>query len=269
MARRITIASQKGGVGKTTVALNLAVAFAERGRHTLLVDLDPQGGVGLSLARGETDLCGLAELLMHECEPDQAVLTTRLPTLRLLPRGRLDAADACEFEQALFSPGVLEGVLARCEAGSDLVVVDTPSGVGLVSRAALTVSDFALVPFQTEALSLRSVGQALRAIEHVRSRENPRLTLLGILPTMLDKGRPGALDVLGEIWRGFPVLDSVVPEATLYASASERGLPVSFFAGRGSPEAYRFELLAGEIEALMLRSGGEVAREAEPERELL
>lgn len=271
MSVRLVIASQKGGVGKTTVALNLSVALAERGRRTLLCDLDPQGGVGLSLARGDEELRGLADLLMQRVGPEAALVRTKLPGLALLPRGRLDAADTCEFEQALFSPGVLDGALGRVEGDSDVVVLDTPSGIGLIARAALAVSDFALIPFQTGSLALRSIGQVLRAVEHVRSRENPRLRLLGILPTMVEKSEPGSLRILGELWSGFPaVLDSIVPFARAYARASERGLPVGFLEGRTSPEARRFTLLAEEVDTLIARSTvQEEADEVRPARELL
>lgn len=272
MARRLVIASQKGGVGKTTVALNLAVALAERGRRTLLVDLDPQGAIGLSLAKGDTELPGLAEMLVGQAGPADVVLSTRLDGLSLLPRGCLDATDIASFEDEVGREGALDGVLARCEKGYDLVIVDTPSGLGRVTTAALAAADFVLVAFQTERLALRSIGQVLRVLEHVQDGRNPRLRLLGILPTLVEREQPGSHSVLSEIWNGFPAtLETVVPRTEAFARASSLGVPVGFLGdGVGAPESRRFELLADELEARMNRlDGTEKVHEAQPARHLL
>jgi len=272
MARRIVIASQKGGVGKTTVALNLAVALAERGRRTLLADLDPQGGIALSLAKGDTEIPGLAEMLMEEASPAEAVYPTKLPGLSLLTRGRLDPADATEYEQALFAPGTLDAALSRAEEGFDTVVIDTPAGLGLVTRAALVASDFVVVLLQAEVLALRSLHQALRVIEHVRTAENPRLSLIGILATLVDKDLPGTRAILGEMWNGFPgVLETILPRSAAFATASGSGVPIAFLSGQMNPEARRFQVLADELEARINRLVGaqETVDEAQPVRQLL
>jgi chromosome partitioning protein len=272
MARRVVIASQKGGVGKTTVALNLAVALAERGRRTLLVDLDPQGAIGLSLAKGDTELAGLAELLTGVASAAEAVVATRLPGLSLLPRGRLDATDVDSFEAAVSRPGALEKALEACGVRCDAVLVDTPSGLGRVTTAALACADYVLLAFQTESLSLRSIGQGLKVVEHVQATRNPRLRLLGILPTLVERERHGSHAVLSEIWSGFPdALETIVPRTDAFARASALGVPVGFLGGDiGAPEARRFDLLADELEGRMSRLDGmERAHEAQPTRQLL
>jgi chromosome partitioning protein len=272
MARRLAIASQKGGVGKTTVALNLAVAFAERGRRTLLADLDPQGAIGLSLAKGDSELAGLAEVLSGIVSAAEAVVATRLAGLSLLPRGRLDATDVESFEAAMAQPGALDEALTACEQGCDIVILDTPSGLGRVTSAALSAANFALIAFQTESLALRSVGQALAVVEHIQSTRNPSLRLVGILPTLVERERAGSHGVLSEIWNGFPdALETVVPRSESFARASALGIPVGFLGGdAGGPEARRFDLLADEIEGRMSRlTGTEKVHEAQPARQLL
>jgi len=271
MTRRIAIVSQKGGVGKTTVALNVALAFAERGKRTLLVDLDPQGGIGHSLAKPDAELRGLADLLMAQADPKDAVLSTKLATLTLLPRGRLHPVDACDFEQAIFTPGVLERALEDTERGFDVAVLDAPSGIGMPTRGALRVADFALIPVRADPLAIRGLAQMLTVIDHVIAHENPRLKLLGLLPTMVDKEASVAMNVMVELWTGFAsVLDTVIPHAEVFADAAQEGLPVDYLAGPARPEARRFELLAEELERTMDhlsgKDGSDVSR---PRRELL
>jgi chromosome partitioning protein len=272
MARRLVIASQKGGVGKTTVALNLAVALAEQGRRILLVDLDPQGAIGLSLAKGDAELAGLAELIAGQARAEEAVLATRLHGLSLLARGRLDPTDVPTYEEEVGRPGVLDQALRAAETEQDLVLMDTPSGLGRVTTAALGSSDFVVLAFQTENLALRSVGQGLRVIEHVQATVNPRLQLLGILPTLVERDRPGTHAVLSEVWNGFPAaLETLVPRTEAFARASALGIPVGFLGGdAGAPEARRFAQLADELDARIHRlDRRQRVHEAQPARQLL
>lgn len=271
MARRIVVTSQKGGVGKTTVSLHLALALAERGKSTLLVDLDPQGGIGHSLARGDTELAGLTDRLMGAVSAEKALLETKVPGLSLLPRGRLDPIDVIEYERAIQAPGVLDEALRELEGGFERVILDTPSGLGMVTRGALAVADYALIPFQASALALRSVSQVLRVIEHVRATENPKLSLLGILPTMVERDSEPSQAVLVDIWTGFAgVLETIIPLAPVFGKASRTGLPIGFLGGRPSPEARRFDALAAEVESIICANSPKEEQDVEQqERQLL
>lgn len=257
MAHVISLVSSKGGTGKTTTALNLAVALAERGRRTVLVDFDPQGSICLSLAKGESEWPGLAEVLLDGLTLDQVVVQTKVPSLSILPRGGLDVVEVREYEILLNSPVRVRELMGQLGVDRSYILVDCPSGLGVITRAALAVSDFALVPLQAEPLALRAVGQVLHVLDHIRQQENPELKLLGILPTMVELRRDTSLNVMGTIWSELAgVLDTAIPRGEAFARASEAGLPVSFMGGRTPPEARRFELLADEVERLIAEMSG-------------
>ncbi len=271
MGNIISIVSQKGGAGKTTLALNLATALAEQRKSVLLVDLDPQGGIGLSLARGETAFEGMTEVLSGKLAASDAIVRTKLEFLSLLPRGRLDPVDAALFEESIHQPGWLESVLWPLAKQFDLLILDTPSGLGLPARAALAVSDFVLVPAQAEPLALRSINQVLRVIEHVAANENPRLKFLGIVISQLDLRKNASRGVAEELWGGFSgVLESTIPRTDIIQTASQRGLPLSFLGGAQSPEARRFDMLAIEVSSLIAKLQGDTdGQSQQAERQLL
>lgn len=271
MSHSILLASAKGGCGKTTTALNLAVTLAERGHATLLVDLDPQGGVGLALAKPDTEWIGLAEYLTRKAELKRALLPTKINNLAILPRGKLSPVDVCEYENLLRTPDTLGVVLKAVATRFQYVIVDAPSGLGMITRSAMSLVDFILVPLQAEPLALRSVGQALMLIEHVQTKENPKLQLLGLLPTMVQLDQDTSLNVMGSIWSQLSgVMETHIPRAESFAVASQAGVPVAFLGGTYPPEARRFELLAAEIEDKIRALTGKTGEADErPQRQLV
>lgn len=270
MAHVLSLVSSKGGTGKTTTALNLSVALAELGHRTVLIDLDPQGSIGLALARGDTEWPGLADHLADGSPLAASVKSTKLANLDILPRGRLDPVDTGEYETYLHGSGLLRGVVDELAADRTYLVLDCPSGLGLITRAALAVSSFALVPLQAEHLALRSFTQTLRVLNHVQSQENPGLRLLGVLPTMVMLHKEPSMNVMGTIWSEINgVLDTAIPRAEIFMRASELGLPVSFLAGPVPPEARRFDLLASEIESIIGAVTGDPGGDHEPEHRQL
>lgn len=251
MSGRIAVVSAKGGVGKTTVSLNLALSFAERGLRTLLVDLDPQGAVGHSLRKGDTEWPGIVDVLAGAARPEDVLVRTNESRLSILPRGRLDPVDTVEYEDLLRDPQVIESILSPFDAQFDRIVIDTPAGVGTVARAALAIAEWALVVFKAEPLALRTIQQTLRVIDHVRTSTNPHLALMGIVATMVELSKEHSQAPLVELWSGFDgVLDTTIPRSDVISRASLLGIPVAYSAGATPPEARRFAQLATELESI-------------------
>jgi len=255
MVRRICIDSPEGEVGKTITSLNLAMALAELGYLVLLVDLDPQGGIGHSLVPKWGELLGLADLLLDRIPSVLATLATLAtphPNLTMLPRGLLSPTVVPDFIRELGRPGRLKGFLEGAESAGGITILDTPSGMGPVTHAAMGLSDWLLLPFQTESLALRSIAPVFQLLEHIRATENPRLSLLGILPSRVEKEQGSSMDILPAGCAGLPgVLDAVIPHHECYPNASLKGLPIAFPGNSSSPEALRFTELATEVLSVM------------------
>jgi chromosome partitioning protein len=255
MSLRFVITSPTGGSGRTTLALHLAVALGELGHRTLLVDLDPNNGVAHALGRGDRAFRGVADVLALEAAPSQVLVGTRSANLSLLLRGRLDPLDVPQFEQLLSERGRLSSMLGLVEDEFDRVVIDVPAGVRGVVRAALAECTHALVALEAAPRSVRALSQSLRVIESVRDRENPAISLAGIVLTRVDLGRESTQDAIGAMWEGFDcVFESMVVESDAIATAWNLGVPVGHIGSKGAVAARRFIAVAQELEATIQRS---------------
>ena len=230
MGTVLAIVSQKGGVGKTTTAINLASALARRGRKTLLVDVDPQGSVrhGVGLADAY-EPAGLADVLSGARELQDVVLPTPLPWLRVLLAGSVtEAAEHETYQAQIASSPKLGELFERARNRGYLVVVDTPPGLGAVTRRVLAYSQHVIVPLQSEPLALQTTTQILRAIRDA-SVANPGLVLDGILLTMVEEGNAVSQRVAAYVRQQLPpelLFDVEIPRTMASIDAFAAGQPV-------------------------------------------
>ena len=239
---RIAVANQKGGVGKTTTAINLATALAASGWRTLLVDLDPQGnastGLGVGHAMREHSSY---ELLTGESSLDDATVKTRIPRLDVIP-ATVDLSgaeiDLIDVERRTFR------LIEALETGRgrwDVVLIDCPPSLGLLTVNALVAAQHLLVPLQCEFFALEGLSQLLQTVERVRARFNPQLGILGVALTMFDKRNNLSAQVAADVRAclGNVVFATVIPRNVKLSEAPSHGLPALIYDHRCSgSEAY-------------------------------
>ena len=230
MGQILSIVSQKGGVGKTTTAVNLGAALARRGLKTLIVDVDPQGSVryGAALKKGH-GTHGFADYLNGTRPLKDVILPTALPWLRVMLVGTVsDDADHSDYGRRIAEGDLLPKMLDAARERCDIVVVDTPPGLGPITRRALESSDRVLVPLQCEPLVLQTTPQILRGIQDV-VKHHSQLTLDGILLTMYESGNP-ACERTEKYLRGHlpksMIFDLVIPRSAAVSEAFAAGQPV-------------------------------------------
>lgn len=230
MGRILAIVSQKGGVGKTTTAVNLGAAFARRGLKTLVVDVDPQGSVrfGAGLRKGHPTH-GFADYMSGARPLRDVILPTALPWLRVMLVGSVaEDADHTDYANTIAQGDLLPAMLATAAERCDIVVVDTPPGLGAITRRALASSDRVLVPLQAEPLVLQTTPQIFRGIQDIVTKEK-RLTFDGILITMYEAGNPACERTVKYVRANVPanlVFDLTIPRSSAVSDAFAAGQPV-------------------------------------------
>jgi len=255
--RIVALANQKGGVGKTTTAINLATALAAVGRRVLLIDLDPQGNAstGLGVERQVRTLTSY-ELILGEAELEQTVVATGIPRLSIVSASQDLAGAELELAHRERREFLLSRAIRSRLRDCDEALIDCPPSLNLLTINALVAADSVLVPLQCEFYALEGLTQLMRTIERVQRALNPRLELNGVVLTMYDQ-RNNLCDLVAADVRkhfGAKVFDTMIPRNVRVAEAPSHGKPVLIY-DHGCPGSQAYIRLAGE----MLRRGAAMA----------
>lgn len=235
MGKIISLVNQKGGVGKTTTAINLSASLAVLGKRVLLLDLDPQGNTttGIGMNKGDIDK-SIYDVLMDRCTINEAIINTRYKRLDLIASTiNLAGIDFEFFEKSKEEPRFVKGAqlknrLDLIKDNYDFIIIDCPPSLGVITTNALTASNSVIIPVQCEFLALEGIMQLLNTIMMAQKQLNTELDIEGVLLTMLDSRTNLGFDVVDEIRKYFKerVYNTIIPRLVRLTEAPSHGKPI-------------------------------------------
>ncbi len=249
MVKVIAIANQKGGVGKTTTAVNLAACLAQKGRKVLMLDDDPQGNAtsGLGFDKRDIKKC-IYDTLINDVPMKDVLLHSDYENLDVIPATIQLAGAEIELVSLMNREGRLKNALERVKHDYDYVLIDCPPSLGLLTINALTAANSVLVPIQCEFYALEGVSQLMNTIKLVQRNLNPALKLEGVLMTMFDQRTNLSSDVVGEVRKYFntKMYNTIIPRNVRLSEAPSHGQPVIVYDPK-SKGAQVYSELAQEV----------------------
>ena len=236
MAKIIAIANQKGGVGKTTTAVNLSACLAEQGKRILLADIDPQGNTTSGLGVDKEALSASSyDVLINHLPASEVLLPTIMPHLYILPAQIALAGAEVELVGVMARERVLKRAFEEVADEFDYIFIDCPPSLGLLTLNALTAADTLLVPIQCEYYALEGLSQLMNTVKLVRQNLNPQLDVEGVVLTMFDARTNLSSQVVAEVKKFFrnKVYDTIIPRSVRLGEAPSFGKPINLYDPRG------------------------------------